>query len=199
MKNNNGAIIRRLTGRSLKSNKKRNFFITTAIALTMLLIASVFSIGMSLMESMKMQETRLWATAHAAITQPTASQMEQLNRLNYVKAAGTGNNVAFVKITPQMGDMNLSLHYFDKTEWEKLRSPDFTDIVGSYPQKENEIMVPLWVLERLGHRKPVNRHGDTLSYYTESGDNGALVNEIFNLSGWFTSYMYIRSGNIDSL
>lgn len=200
MKNNNGAIIRRLTGRSLKSNKKRNFFITTAIALTMLLIASVFSIGMSLMESMKMQETRLMGTtAHAAITQPTASQMEQLNRLNYVKAAGTGNNVAFVKITPQMGDMNLSLHYFDKTEWEKLRAPAFTDIVGSYPQKENEIMVPLWVLERLGIENPSIGMEIPLSYYTESGDNGALVNEIFNLSGWFTSYMYIRSGNIDSL
>ncbi len=200
MKNNNGAVIRRLTGRSLQSNKKRNFFIITAIALTTLLIASVFSIGMSLMESMKMQETRLMGTvAHAAITQPTASQMEQLNQLNYVKAAGTGNNVAFVKTTPQMGDMNLSLHYFDKTEWEKLRAPAFTDIAGSYPQKENEIMVPLWVLERLGIENPSIGMEIPLSYYTENGNNGALVNEVFNLSGWFTSYMYIRSGNIDSI
>ena len=100
MKNNNGAIIRRLTGRSLKSNKKRNFFITTAIALTMLLIASVFSIGMSLMESMKMQETRLMGTtAHAAITQPTASQMEQLNRLIMLKQRVRAN-VCLVN-TPQ--------------------------------------------------------------------------------------------------
>ncbi len=200
MKNNNGAVIRRLTGRSLKSNKKRNFFIITAIALTTLLIASVFSIGMSLMESIKMQETRLMGTvAHAAITQPTESQMEQLNRLNYVKVAGMGNNVAFVKNTPQMGDMNLSLHYFDKIEWEKLRAPAFTDIVGSYPQKENEIMIPLWVLERLGIKNPSIGIEIPISYYTESGNNEALVNKVFNLSGWFTNYMYIRSGNIDSI
>lgn len=200
MKNNNSAVIKRLTGRSLKSNKKRNFFIITAIALTTLLIASVFSIGMSLMESMKMQEMRLMGTvAHAAIAQPTASQIEQLSQLNYVKVAGTGNNVAFVKVTPQMGNMNLSLHYFDKTEWEELRSPAFTDIVGSYPQKENEIMVPLWVLDRLGIKNPSIGMEIPLSYYTESGNNESLVNEAFTLSGWFTSYMYIRSGNIDSI
>ena len=81
----------------------------------------------------------------------------------------------------------------------KIKPPAFTDIVGSYPQKENEIMVPLWVLERLGIENPSIGMEIPLSYYTESGDNGALVNEIFNLSGWFTSYMYIRSGNIDSL
>ncbi len=70
MKNNNGAVIRRLTGRSLKSNKKRNFFIITAIALTTLLMASVFSIGMSLMESMKMQETRLTNESRKAAAAP---------------------------------------------------------------------------------------------------------------------------------
>lgn len=84
MKNNNGAVIRRLTGRSLKSNKKRNFFIITAIALTTLLIGSVFSIGMSLVESVKMNQIRFAGTvAHAAVGHPTASQIEQLNALDY--------------------------------------------------------------------------------------------------------------------
>lgn len=199
MKNNNNAIIKKLVKRSLKTNKKRNIFITAAIALTTLLIASVFSIGMSIMESMKMQEIRLMGTvAHAAVTYPTREQIDKLKQLDYVKVVGTENSVATVKTTPQMGDMILTLHYHDKTSWDKLRAPAFTDIVGSYPQKENEIMVPFWVLERLGIEKPVIGMEIPLSYYTDAYTED-ITDEVFILSGWFTSYMHIRSGNIDSI
>ena len=47
--NNNGPILKKLTKRSLKANKRRNFFLVMAIMLTTLLIGSVFSVGMSLL------------------------------------------------------------------------------------------------------------------------------------------------------
>lgn len=196
MKNNNGAVIRRLTGRSLKSNKKRNFFIITAIALTTLLIGSVFSIGMSLVESVKMNQIRFAGTvAHAAVGHPTASQIEQLNALDYVKVVGTGNNVGFVKNTPEMGKISLTLHYFDKTEWEELRSPAYVNIEGNYPEKENEIMVSLAVLKRLGIDTPYIGMEIPLTYYTDSENKDVLISESFRLSGWFTSYGFVRSMN----
>ncbi|MGE5613131.1 MAG: FtsX-like permease family protein [Bacillota bacterium] len=198
MKNNNAAAIRRLIKSSLRANKKRNFFITTAIALTTLLIASVFSIGMSIMESMSMQQIRLMGTtAHASVTHITQEQIERLKQLDYVHTVGTGNNIALVKNTPSMGDMALSLHYFDAVEWEKLRVPSYTDVTGSYPQKEDEIMVPLWVLERLGINNPVIGMEIPLAYYPDSGNGGEPVSQVFRLSGWFTSYVHIRSGNMD--
>ena len=52
--NNNGPILKKLTKRSLKANKRRNFFLVMAIMLTTLLIGSVFSVGMSLVESVRM-------------------------------------------------------------------------------------------------------------------------------------------------
>lgn len=196
MKNNNGAVIRRLTGRSLKSNKKRNFFIITAIALTTLLIGSVFSIGMSLVESVKMNQIRFAGTvAHAAVGHPTALQIKQLNALDYVKVVGTGNNVGFVKNTPEMGKISLTLHYFDKIEWEELRSPAYVDIQGNYPEKENEIMVSLAVLKRLGIDTPYIGMEVPLTYYTDSENKGALISERFRLSGWFTSYGFVKSMN----
>ena len=196
MKNNNGAVIRRLTGRSLKSNKKRNFFIITAIALTTLLIASVFSIGMSLLESVKMNQIRFAGTvAHAAVGHPTASQIEQLHALDYVKVVGTGNNVGFVKNTPEMGKISLTLHYFDKTEWEELRSPAYVDIEGNYPEKENEIMVSRAVLKRLGIDTPYIGMEIPLTYYTDSENKDALISENFRLSGWFKSYGFVQSMN----
>lgn len=196
MRNNNKAVIRQITKRSLKADKKRNLFIVIAIALTTLLIGSVFSIGMSLMESVRINQIRFMGTvAHAAVGHPTASQLERLNNLDYVKVVGTNNSVGSVKNTPQMGRINLTLHYFDKTEWEELRFPAYMDIEGSYPQKENEIMVSRWLLEKLGINNPSIGMEIPLTYYTDSENRDALITQNFHLSGWFTGYGLIKSLN----
>ena len=107
--NNNGPIIKKLTKRSLKANKRRNFFLVMAIILTTLLIGSVFSIGMSLVESVKMEQIRFaGTTAHAAVGHPTAEQIKQLYALDYVKEVGTGNSVGVVKNTADMGNISSS-------------------------------------------------------------------------------------------
>lgn len=192
--NDTSAIIKKLTKRSLKTNKRRNFFIVMAIMLTTLLIGSVFSIGMSLLESVKMEQIRFAGTmAHAAVGHPTASQLKRLHTLDYVKAVGTGNSVGFVKNTVEMGKISLTLHYFDQTEWEKLRAPAYVDIQGNYPEKENEIMVSLSVLKRMGIDAPSIDMEIPLAYYTDSENKGALIQETFRLSGWFTSYAFVQS------
>ncbi len=194
--NNNKAIVKKLTKRSLTSDRLRNFFIIMAIALTTFLIGSVFSIGMSLMESIRINQLRFTGTvAHAAIGHPTADQVEQLNKLDYVKEVGTGNSVGFVENTLQMGKISLTLYYFDKTEWEKLRFPAYVDIEGSYPQKENDIMVSRWLLEKLGIDNPFIGMEIPLTYYTDSENSDKLIIGDFRLSGWFTNYSYIKSLN----
>lgn len=192
--NDTSAVIQKLTRRSLKANKRRNFFLVMAIMLTTLLIGSVFSVGMSLVESVKMEQIHLAGTmAHAAVGHPTASQIEQLHNLDYVKAVGTGNNVGYIDNTAEMGNISLTLHYFDKTEWEELRAPAYVDVEGSYPEKENEIMVSRAVLERMGIANPSIGMEIPLAYYTDSDKTGALMEETFCLSGWFTSYAFVQS------
>ena len=192
--NDTSAVVKKLTKRSLKANKRRNFFIIMAITLTTLLIGSVFSVGMSLVESVKMEQIRFAGTmAHAAVGHPTASQMAQLHTLDYVKVVGAGNSVGVVKNTPDMGNISLTLHYFDKTEWEELRAPAYVDIEGNYPEKENEIMVSRAVLERMGIDNPSIGMEIPLTYYTDSENSNSLIQQMFNLSGWFTSYAFVQS------
>lgn len=194
--NDNKAIARKLTKRSLKSDKKRNFFIVMAITLTTLLIGTVFSIGISILESVKTEEIRFAGTmAHAGLGYPTASQISQLENLDYVRTVGTNNHVAYVKNIPQMGTTTLALHYFDKTEWEELRAPACMDIVGSYPIEENEIVVSRGVLEQLGIDDPSVGMEIPLSYYIDSKKPDELIDETFRLSGWFTSYALLKSMN----
>lgn len=192
--NDTSAVIQKLTRRSLKANKRRNFFLVMAIMLTTLLIGSVFSVGMSLVESVKMEQIHLAGTmAHAAVGHPTASQIEQLHNLDYVKAVGTGNSVGYVENTAEMGNISLTLHYFDETEWEELRAPAYVDVEGNYPEKENEIMVSRAVLERMGIANPSIGMEIPLAYYTDSDKTGALMEETFCLSGWFTSCAFVQS------
>ena len=88
--NDTSAVIRKLTKRSLTANKKRNFFLVVAIMLTTLLIGSVFSVGISLVESVKIEQTRLAGTmAHVAVGHPTTSQIEKLHTLDYVEKDGS--------------------------------------------------------------------------------------------------------------
>ncbi len=192
--NNNGLILKKLTKRSLKSNKRRNFFLVMAIMLTTLLIGSVFSVGMSLVESVKMEQLRFAGTmAHAAVGHPTTEQIKQLHTLDYVKEVGTGNSVGVVQNTADMGNISLTLHYFDKTEWEELRAPAYVDIVGNYPEKENEIMVSRGVLKRMGIDTPSIGMEIPLTYYTDSENRDSIIQETFTLSGWFTSYAFVQS------
>ncbi len=44
MKNNNGAVIRRLSGRCMRTNRMRNVFAAAAIALSGVLFTAVFSL-----------------------------------------------------------------------------------------------------------------------------------------------------------
>ena len=192
--NDTSVIIKRLTKRSLKANKRRNFFLVMAIILTTLLIGSVFSVGMSLVESVKMEQLRFAGTmAHAAVGHPTTEQIKQLHTLDYVKEVGTGNSVGVVQNTADMGNISLTLHYFDKTEWEELRAPAYVDIVGNYPEKENEIMVSRGVLKRMGIDTPSIGMEIPLTYYTDSENRDSIIQETFTLSGWFTSYAFVQS------
>ena len=58
--NDTSAVIHKLTRRSLKANKRRNFFLVMAIMLTTLLIGSVFSVGMIVSYCMGYPGPLLW-------------------------------------------------------------------------------------------------------------------------------------------
>jgi putative ABC transport system permease protein len=174
-------------------------YIIAAIMLTAMLITSVFSVGMSYMKSLEMQQIRLMGTtAHVAVPYPTDEQIQKLKKLPYVKTVGLQHDVALVEITPEMGNMTLSLHWYDKTEWEKLRVPAISDIAGRYPENYNEIMVPCWILKNMGIDDPQIGMEIPLGFYTDD-DRITAKKETFVLSGYCTEYYYIRSGNIGSI
>jgi len=94
---NNKAVIRKITNRALRSDRRRNFFIAAAIALTAFMITSVFSVGISYYETLQITPFRSEGIfAHAVFMNPTPEQMGKLNSLNsdlYRRRGKSGNGV----------------------------------------------------------------------------------------------------------
>ncbi|MFD0712829.1 ABC transporter permease [Paenibacillus sp. GCM10027626] len=196
--NANRHVVKKLINRSLRANRMRNRFVAAAIVLTAWLITSVFSIGMSYVKSFQLQELKMMGTAaHAVLKYPTEEQVRQLQQLNEVRQVGLQASVAQVVNTPEMGNITVNLHWFDETEWMKLRAPVVDNITGGYPQQHNEVMVPTWILAKMGIDQPQLGMELPLAYKTD-GEAAELRGQ-FVLSGWYTEYVQIRSGNIGAI
>lgn len=76
----------------------------------------------------------------------------------------------------------------DVTGFEKMIRPAFTNVVGTYPEKENEIMLSTKTLQYLGIKNPEVGMEIELDFYW---------NDIFNTSGtgmqnFFTFWVFYR-------
>ena len=81
-------------------------------------------------------------------------------------------------------ESSIVIQYYDETEWEQHFKEAISNIHGSYPTKENEIMLSKDALEQLGITDPTLQMEIPLSYYDKDGEQ----QKIFLLSGWFHSY-----------
>lgn len=196
--NNNKAIIRKITWRTIRTDKKRNFFVIAAIMLTTILLAVAFSIGMSMLKSMEMQKIRMAGTvADAYISNPTDEQLTTLRELDYIDKVGTGIAVGSANDRQAVGNIDLMLVYVDDVQWNGINAPAFSDIIGNYPITENEIMLSRWTLEHMGIDTPELGMHITLSYNVLQNQPDAQQKDTFTFSGYFTNYYYASSGGTD--
>lgn len=146
MRNNNGASIRRLSGRSLKNNRMRNLFAILAIALTGILFTAVFSLTSGAMQVAEEETMReVGGRFHAGIKAATMEQYEKVasdetvKKSSYTILLGVADNIpkrqAEIRYTPEestLYDMFVTLEE------------------GCMPAERNEIIADTFVLEELG-------------------------------------------------
>ena len=130
MRNNNGGVVRKLVWNNLRHHGLQYRFVFLAIIIAAMLLASVFSIGLSYYNSLNIQQLRLMGTsAHAGLSNPTEDQCAAIAKLEYVRDTGLSMYVA-----PVSGSRTLSLYWYDENEWNLFRKPAFANVVGKYPE-----------------------------------------------------------------
>jgi len=139
--NNNKAIIRKITRRTLKSDKRRNFFIITAIILTTFMITSVLSVGISFHETMMVTPLRMEGMkTHAGLLDVDKNQLEIIKLLNYVKHLSI-THPAGVGFPPGFDTNGIPLFALTEESFKYFQTPVFTEIKGHFAVQEDEIML----------------------------------------------------------
>ena len=180
-----------LAEKIMRENRRRNVFVVIAIAMTSFLISSVICIGGGYWKSAERQRRMQNGTAADLIlTNPTSEQVQALGQDKSIRWAGISRQIGFVDTAAYPRINSILLRWCDRTEWERHIIPAVGNISGHYPESRGEIMLPKWVLERMGIDEPVIGHTVTLSFrYGYTDVNWRPLSDAkdfsFTLCGWY--------------
>lgn len=176
MRNNNGAVIRKLSGRSFRNNRMRNAFAILAIILTGMLFTAAFSLVSGMMQVAEEQTMReVGGKYHAGLKDVTEEQYEKITADPMVKSCGYNILIGYaenivkrqaeLRYLPEEGELE---DYFIKLS------------EGHLPEAENEIVVDTLVMDEC---KISHALGETISLTFSF--MGETFQKDFVVSGWY--------------
>ena len=183
--NNNTNVIRLLSETIRKCNKGRNRILMGAVVLCILTLTFVFGTAYGKINAEYTKNIRMdGTTASTYIEEGTKQQYEKVRSLGYVRE--TGRRMKMGEATESGKKESIcSIQVLDQTAWEKMMKPAYTGVHGTYPKKQQEIMLPVKTLKKLGIDNPKRGMKIALDisisfFQTEK--------EEFKLSGWYSAY-----------
>lgn len=179
LRNNNQAAVSRIYHRMLKQNKVRNVIVILAIVLTTFMFTAVFTLGFSIAKNLNQMQLRLQGTRSSIYMEhPSEGQINDIKSCPSLLAAGI--QIDAQTVSTESGKYSYLLQYDDDTEFNENLKPAITDIKGSYPKDENEIMLTKQILDNMGITSP--KVGQNVTFVMD----GERKN--FVLSGWYTGF-----------
>ncbi len=176
--NNNGAVIKKLSGRYFKADKSRNIIAIIAIILTTILFTTIFTLGSGLMDTVHDQNIRKAGGDGQAVLNYISDEVYNdvagsslIDRIAYAKA------ISYRLKNPGLERWRSDLWYMDDTALEFAR---YTPTTGRRPEAENEIIADTKTLEALGVPAQV---GETISLTYEV--KGTTYTTDFTLCGFW--------------
>lgn len=183
--NNNTNVIRLLSEAIRKCNKSRNRILMGAVVLCILTLTFVFGTAYGKINAEYTKNIRMdGTTASTYIEEGTKQQYEKTRSLGYVRE--TGRRMKMGEATESGKKESIcSIQVLDQAAWEKMMKPAYTGVHGTYPKKQQEIMLPVKTLKKLGIDNPKRGMKIALDisisfFQTEK--------EEFKLSGWYSAY-----------
>ena len=181
--NNNRSVIRQLSSAFGRCNKGRNRILLGTVILSIVTLTMVFGISCGKVRAEYVKSVREAGTAASArIENADMSQYAAVRTLGYVEEAGRSVTVGSAEAA---GEAACVIQWVDDSAWEHLIRPAYTDVHGSYPEGEQEIMLSERALEALGIGEP--EEGMEIDLNVSIG-LFHTAEEKFTLSGWFTDY-----------
>ncbi|MGI6005930.1 MAG: ABC transporter permease [Ruminococcus sp.] len=176
----NKKAVRRLSDRSLASNRTRNLIAAGAIMLTTVLFTTLFTIGMGLLRSVEEQTMRQsGGIAHGTFKDIDREAYERLKDTGLAKDMTVNISCAYDVDNPEFLKRHLELWYRqeDTLDWYFIRLAG-----GHFPEKADEIMMDTGSLSLLGITP---REGARITLSMNTSPDQEIFERTFVLSGWF--------------
>ena len=179
MRNNNRAVVWKLSKRSFLANRSRNIFALIAVVLTTVLITAVFTIGISLSDGMREMLIHSYGRSTEVDFQYlTAGEAERVAAHPLIKEYGlsrliTQTSEGIFRQTP------CEIHTADENFAKFTFSAPTT---GRLPQGEDEIALTGWILDKMGLPRELGQ-----SVHLDFEVNGTPYAMDFTLCGFWDS------------
>lgn len=183
--NNNEDIIRFLAKNFAGTKKVRNTILFCSVVIGIVAITMVFGISCGKIQAEEIRLTRENGTASSGrIEDGTEEQYAKLKQLDYIKQVGKS---IFVGEATDVSEDNAkticNVVWADSESWNFFLKPAYTNIIGSYPQKKDEILLSERALKKLGISEPEQEMEINLDVYKGVFEHSK---EKFKLCGWYT-------------
>ena len=183
--NNNEDIIRFLAKNFAGTKKVRNTILFCSVVIGIVAITMVFGISFGKIQAEEIRLTRENGTASSGrIEDGTEEQYAKLKQLDYIKQVGKS---IFVGEATDISEDNAkticNVVWADSESWNNFLKPAYTNVIGSYPQKKDEILLSERALKKLGISEPDQGMEINLDVYKGVFEHSK---ETFKLCGWYT-------------
>ena len=183
--NNNKDIIRFLAGNFAGTKKVRNTILFCSAVIGIVAITMVFGISFGKIQAEEIRLVRENGTASSGrIEDGTEEQYAKLKQLDYIKQVGKS---IFVGEATEVSENNAKticdIVWADSESWNNFLRPAYTNVIGSYPQKKDEILLSERALKKLGISEPEQGMEINLDVYKGAFEHSK---EKFELCGWYT-------------
>ena len=183
--NNNEDIIRFLAKNFAGTKKIRNTILFCSVVIGIVAITMVFGISCGKIQAEEIRLTRENGIASSGrIEDGTEEQYAKLKQLDYIKRVGKS---IFVGEATDISDDNAKticdVVWANSESWNNFLKPAYTNIIGNYPQKKDEILLSERALKKLGISEPEQGMEINLDVYKGLFEHSK---EKFKLCGWYT-------------
>ena len=183
--NNNKDIIRFLAKNFAGTKKVRNTILFCSIVIGIVAITMVFGISFGKIQAEEIRLIRENGTASSGrIEDGTEEQYAKLKQLDYIKQVGKS---IFVGEATEVSENNAKticdIVWADSESWNDFLRSAHTNVIGSYPQKKDEILLSERALKKLGISEPEQGMEINLDVYKGVFEHSK---ENFELCGWYT-------------
>ena len=183
--NNNEDIIRFLAKNFAGTKKVRNTILFCSAVIGIVAITMVFGISFGKIQAEEIRLIRENGTASSGrIEDGTEEQYAKLKQLDYIKQVGKS---IFVGEATEVSENNAKticdIVWADSESWNNFLKPAYTNMIGSYPQKKEEILLSERALKKLGISEPEQGMEINLDVYKGAFEHSK---EKFELCGWYT-------------